>query len=240
MRTQNIDEARLKERVYGDTKLKIIDTEGQEYELHVDYDEYPDDPRLWDNVGTMICQHKKYSFGDHDEKHYDNFLNLLKKCGKTDDEIEEMCFGEQIEFLCNQENVCALPLYIYDHGGISMSTGSVDSWDSSAVGVIFVEQDDFIKKTGLIEKCWKTDAERYLNSEIETYSNYLEGNVYQYTLYKVTPVIVTKETKDGRVLSCTDEVEIEPVDSLCGLYNLTIGDLYDNLPIDIKQIEEIN
>ena len=168
--------------IYHETQYK-----GYDIEIHLD--EQPEDPREWDNLGVMICSCRKYNLGDdqdwilHDfEFNYGLELNDIK-------EIE------------NSENVIALPLYLYDHSGITMNTtGFSCGWDSGKVGFIFVE-----KKKAMDYFGWnKLDEEKTnqiletLKSEVEVYDQYLQNNVFGFTL-----------KKDG-----------ETVDSLWGIYGL--------------------
>lgn len=70
--------------------------------LKIVADENPTDPRDWDNVGKMVCWHKRYSLGDkHDFDDPDAFMEWWE---------EKHPEGE------------LLPLYLYDHSGITMST----------------------------------------------------------------------------------------------------------------------
>ena len=70
-----------------------------------------------------------------------------------------------------------LPLYIYDHSGVSMSCGirtypCNDRWDSSQCGWIITVTSD------------KEQALKQMIAEVNEYDNYLQGYVYWYTLYR--------------------------------------------------------
>ena len=77
-----------------------------------------------------------------------------------------------------------LPLYLYDHSGITMSTSAerfraCDSagWDSGMVGFIYIGPED-IEKEG-----WDAEAAaNYLAGEVETYDQYLTGDIYDYRI----------------------------------------------------------
>lgn len=78
-----------------------------------------------------------------------------------------------------------LPLYLYDHSGITMNTSGFSCpWDSGQVGVIYVS----IAKAKA-EYGWKNmnlarrrRIEGYLKGEVKTYDQYLTGDVYGYTI----------------------------------------------------------
>ena len=36
----------------------------KKYELKIVQDTDPESPRTWDNLGTMVCFHKRYELGD--------------------------------------------------------------------------------------------------------------------------------------------------------------------------------
>lgn len=82
-----------------------------------------------------------------------------------------------------------LPIYLYDHSGITISYGRGypfdDPWDAGQVGWAFIS-----KKTVLgnfpnddPEK-WERKGLDILRREIETYDCYLRGECYGYTLYE--------------------------------------------------------
>jgi len=72
-------------------------------------------------------------------------------------------------------------LYLYDHSGITISTSPFDcNWDSGQIGFIFVSKHK-IKKEGIDE----TKVEEYLKREVETYDQYLTGEVYCYEVYEI-------------------------------------------------------
>lgn len=80
-----------------------------------------------------------------------------------------------------------LPLYLYDHSGITMNTtGFHCGWDSGQVGWIFCTGADALHEWGnkrltkrVIEK-----AEACLKAEVETYDQFLTGQVYGFTIYE--------------------------------------------------------
>lgn len=135
------------------------------YTAEIYYDEWPESPREWDNVGHMICFHRKYNLGDeHDyrSKNYSGWEDMF------DALLEEYGEGSVI-----------LPLYLYDHGGITMKVGAFrDPWDSGQVGYIVASEE-------AIKREWDGDekkAEEGLRCEVETYDQYLRGEVFGYAI----------------------------------------------------------
>lgn len=153
-------------------------------------------PRDWDNLGKMICWTKRYTLGD--VKLMENY-SYSKECKLSN--LTDECNGwEEIEEVLKKEfkAVVILPLFLYDHSGISMRTfshGVHASWDGGYVGFIYATKADILKwwmkkklTKSLLEK-----AKKSLEGEVETYSQYLEGDVYFYNV----------EDENGEVLeSC--------------------------------------
>jgi hypothetical protein len=78
-------------------------------------DDTAESPREWDNLGVMACWHRRYNLGDVQPK--EDPAEWLKENAP--------------------EGSVVLPLYLMDHSGISISTGSFgDRWDSGQVGWI--------------------------------------------------------------------------------------------------------
>lgn len=228
-------------KLYAGDKFAITTTDGRKLRLVIEQDELLEDPRSWDNLGTMLCRNRHYQLGDcnTNRETEEQLAEICRKYGKSDEEIDEMTFAEEIQFILNQDNICGLPLYITDHSGISMQTYRFDAWDSSFVGLIFVEKDFYLAQTCLKdEEGWKEKAKETLKSEVETYSDFLEGNVYEWTLYE--PTVVIRQSMDGKELSREIVEEGEVVDSMGGFYNPTLEDVESYFDFEIAEIEQIN
>jgi hypothetical protein len=131
-------------------------------------DEYPENPCSWDNLGTMVCWHRRYNLGNqHNFRSPEDFLQWVKEIGR--------------------ENFVILPLYLYDHSGITISTTPFSCpWDSGQVGWIYVTKarlrEEFMVKR--VTKDIISRAENVLRAEVQTYNQYLRGEVYGFTLYE--------------------------------------------------------
>lgn len=182
--------------------------------LRVVQDDCSDSPRDWDNLGTMVCFHSRYNLGDKD--HGIDFYDYYSW-----DELEKG--------ICKKHDVAViLPLYMYDHSGITISTKHKypynDRWDAGRIGFIFISKEK-VKKEYSVKKMSKKLLERiktYLEGEVETYDTYLRGDVYGFQL-------IQKETCDK---GCEHE---EIIDSCYGFYgnNLKENGIFDHLSDDI-------
>lgn len=83
--------------------------------------------------------------------------------------------------------LCILPLYLIDHGLISMRTSDYgDLWDSGQVGFICTTLQkanemwctSYDPKKASDVEAWKARAKGELKDEVEVYSQFLEGDVY--------------------------------------------------------------
>lgn len=228
-------------KLYAGDKFAITTTDGRKLRLVIEQDEFSEDPRSWDNLGTMLCCNRRYQLGDcnTNRETEEQLAEICRKYGKSDEEIDEMTFAEEVQFILNQDNICGLPLYITDHSGISMQTYRFDAWDSSFVGLIFVEKDFYLAQMCLKdEKGWKEKAKEALEGEVKTYSDFIEGNVYMWTLYE--PVVVIRQSMEGKELSRTIDEEGKIVDSMGGFYNLTFEDADTYFDFEIAEIEQID
>lgn len=185
------------------------------YSYEIFRDEYPQNPREeTDSPATMVCWHKRYELGDEQpedspeswlaslwaeygnekEKHsmlthwlqhapYDVIADYLHStCGVEELIVEAELMHPGYKF---PEALIALPLYLYDHSGITMNTtGFSCGWDSGQVGWIYVVEEDAKKYWGDITR---DQIKLNLKAEVEEYDNYLTGNIYGYRIFKGDP-----------------------------------------------------
>lgn len=129
-----------------------------------------ENPREWDNMGTMVCKHRRYNLGDKNNYRSENYNS-----------IQEL----EADIYKNENPVVCLPLYLFDHSGISMSTrGFNNAWDSGQVGFIFVSREKALKEynTKRITKKIKEQIKDSLLAEVETYDLYLRCECYGYEI----------------------------------------------------------
>lgn len=153
---------------------ETIEYRGRKIEIWNDED--PMNPRTeWDNLGTMVCFHNGYDLGDenhgYDHNDYESWEELYNAIDKQEDAL------------------IILPLHLYDHSGIAMKVGSWvgkahhAEWDSGQVGFIFISKEK-VREEYSAKRISSKLANRiatYLEGEVETYTQYLEGSVYGYT-----------------------------------------------------------
>jgi hypothetical protein len=159
------------------------------YLIEVIQDESPESPREWDNLGTMICFHGRYNLGDKHDYRSGDYSG----------------WDEQRKDIEKKENACViLPLYLYDHSGITMSTIPFGcNWDSFQVGWIVISKEK-VRKEYNVKRINKELIEKVTNileNEVKTYDQYLTGDVYGHKIFKVTECELGHEHKE-EVYSC--------------------------------------
>jgi hypothetical protein len=154
-------------------KTHTMQTNYKNHTIEIVQDEDSLNPRIdCDNLGTMICFHNRYDLGDR--KHGYNKNNY-----SSWSELEAA-------IVKNEKTAIILPLYLYDHGGITIATEPFDCrWDSGQIGFIFISKDKALSEYGgkIVTKKLKEKLEKYLISEVGVYDQYLTGEVYRFTIF---------------------------------------------------------
>jgi len=182
-----------------------------ENRLKIIQDNSLESPREWDNMGTMYCEHRRYNLGDKNAQDI-SVYNYETEQRETPD-----------------KGYTILPLYLYDHSGITMSTGRFSCpWDSGCVGYIYFSDKDAKENYGwkIITKKRREIIAKHLKAEVETYDQYLTGDVYGFEFESVAVY------PDGRE-------EVQDTDSCCGFYGSDPekNGMADCLIVDIKDCE---
>src|SRR6056297_2374601 len=140
------------------------------YTVKVIMDECPENPReAWDNLGTMVCFHSRYKLGDEDHGYNSRDFSGW-------DELER-------EIISDHGDCVILPMYMYDHSGITVNTTGFSSpWDSGQIGLIFISLKEARKAYSWkkVTKARRAHLELMLRSEVSLYDSYLQGEVYGY------------------------------------------------------------
>lgn len=140
---------------------------GQHWVLEMHHDQYPESPReSQENLGTMIYGHRRYVLGD-----------------------ERITEGSMEEYLSNRglspDKIVSLPLYLYDHSGLAMSTTPFGCpWDSGCVGAILVSHDKIQQEYGDTSEETIEKVEEYLRNEVAEMHAYLAGESYSMRAYQ--------------------------------------------------------
>ena len=144
--------------------------ENEKYKLEIFDDLNPCSPREFDNLGTMVCFHRRYNLGDETEHKSSDFSSW--------EELENYLYKEE-------DALIAIPVFMYDHSGLWINTtGFSCPWDSGQVGYIYISKEKVRREYSCkrISKKLKKMIREMLCSEVDLYNDYLSGNVYGFTL----------------------------------------------------------
>lgn len=157
--------------------VEIVEYKG--YKINIFPDTDVESPRTeMDNLGTMWCLSRTYLWGDqngeksnpykfNDFRNHEEFHQLLVKHHKA---------------------MVILPVFAYVHGGTTMATTPFHCpWDSGQCGWIFVTNAQIRKEYSLprnkkIPQEILDKVHEVLKGEVETYAQWLEGNIYGYQI----------------------------------------------------------
>ncbi|MBI9082707.1 MAG: hypothetical protein JEZ11_03860 [Desulfobacterales bacterium] len=189
------------------------------FEIQIEPDEISLNPRKeFDNAGTMVCFHGQYDLGDSHSFSADNIkaelaeefcpnlantINYWNNDGYTrlaqkysHDKAFRMVEAkiDKIAEKIIDRKAIVLPLYLYDHSGLTMRTGA-PGWESNRFGFIYISREKAAiewsdhPEFGTIEQ----RAIRCMEGEVQVYDYYLTGQVYG---YMTKPVIANKKIND--------------------------------------------
>jgi hypothetical protein len=194
------------------TQTKVV-----KVEIH--HDDDAQSPRDNDNLGTMSCRHRRYNLGDEQvpmediidrtltseasaklERWFERervYRSANTDPAKWDEVSSELQKDYDIAKLKAFEEVAVwLPIYMYDHSSISLSTKPFGCrWDSGQLGIIYVTKENIRKEyqTKRVTKKVLMQVRECLRGEVEEYHDYVSGNVHGYVL---------KDADDNEVDSC--------------------------------------
>jgi hypothetical protein len=127
------------------------------YTINIVRDIDPKNPREWDNIGTIVCWHRRYRLGDpHKFSNPDEFNEWIREQGQ----------------------MIVLPVFLYDHSGLAIQCEPFSCpWDSGQIGYIYCTKKQAKKEFDGTDEEVKAKALKWLREEVETYNNYLQGNI---------------------------------------------------------------
>ena len=165
---------------------KTINYKGVDINIYQDND--ATSPREYNDLSSMICFHSRYNLGDkHDYSDPEEFIWQLADIdydsgeheNKTSEELNELAW----KILNERKEFAILPLYLYDHSGITMNTSGFScGWDSGQVGWIYTNK-TMLDVMGISpEDRTNEKLEMYLKSDVEFYDQFITGQVYWYKI----------------------------------------------------------
>ncbi len=149
----------------NNSMLEVKEELYKDNNISILYDNDPISPREWDNICIIHIGHRSYSFGDKSYNDYESIEEARKEARNNGDIV--------------------LPLYMYDHSGITISlTPFSCRWDSGQVGFVQIPREKMLKEFNkkIFTKKLKEKALEIAKREVETLDSYICGNVYGFVI----------------------------------------------------------
>lgn len=130
--------------------------------LEIVQDTDAESPLDWDGrLGRIVCWHRRYKLGD-----------------------EQPTIGSQEWLAENADDIfVALPVYMYDHSGITIRTTPFECrWDSGQLGHIYCTKQNAVHYGFRLDDDAIDVIEKALVEEIAQYDQYLRGDVWGFRL----------------------------------------------------------
>ena len=160
----------------------------QSERLEIVTDESCESPREWDNLTVIVT---------------------LKNNHNTIGDFQVNDSEELREMLKDHKAKYAMPLYVYDHSGISLKCFEDksmvgypynDQWDAGCIGMVYTTK-KLLKDNGL-DKYPKDKVIDQMKAEIETYSHWCNGECYGFVLSKLSKCDKCDQSNDKEIDSC--------------------------------------
>ena len=143
--------------------IETIEYRGHKIEIFPDMS--PESPREWDNICVFHIGHRHYSFGDENYNDYESIKAAEKETKRNGDII--------------------LPLYMFDHSGITISLSPFSCrWDSGQVGFVQIPRKTMISEFGkkIFTQKLKKRALEIAQHEVSELDSYITGEVYGFVI----------------------------------------------------------
>ena len=167
----------------------------EEPKLVIWYDEMPESPREWSNLGYFITVDSNYYSPDREE----TLERIVKETGQiANSQVEHIkLIKSDMKAQFDDKVLAIYPISKYEHSGVAYSLGNRHGFDYSNNGFYIVTENK-AKEIGAEKK----DFEKIIKSELENYNRYANGEVYGFTLYD----------DDGEVIdSCSGFFDVEDI-----------------------------
>lgn len=192
------------------TELYINEKLNQLAEL--DYDDFPDNPlenvdnsikffietqNVTNDLVNILFNGNKEAYQDEHDK-YNNATDLFNSLSK----------------ITKKQGKLIYPVTKYEHSQVRYYLGADSSWDYSVAGFVLVDTKQAKAHCGLNSK---TAIENYLDDLLQSYTDYVNGNVYCVDTYQLD----SRGEKKYEIVSCAgiqpDHANIECLLDLCAL-----------------------
>lgn len=192
---------------------KSEEYKGYVYEIHADDD--PPNPGDWDNLGEIAYLLRS--------------RNVLGTKAVSDAEMKDIAEG------IKSGRYIGLPVWAYVHSGATIRATERNPftcpWDSGQSGFVYVETSKALKEHGRkrMSPKLKAQVQEVLRREVETFDQYMRGDVYFYAVRRNGDIIDTCSGIFG--LDEAEKQAKEFIDAEDKAENERIANMQQQLPI---------
>ena len=145
------------------------------FTVEIHYDQDGESPRGWTHGCELAYSHRRYDFPNDAGVNFDDFGG----------------WAEIAEHLTETEGaLVVLPVNMIDHSGLAFRVGrgfpeDPGGWDSGQIGLAYVTPKNWEETQGTPWTGSEADQEqarRLIESDVETYGQYVNGEVYGYVI----------------------------------------------------------
>lgn len=139
--------------------------------------------------GERLWEVQSYDTISHKWNRWYGFDEPFSECRHKLAEAVRSEMDNHALFKLARQKCCILPVYLFDHSGLHISTQELTKWpdgrwDAGQVGWIYADKKTVQKEYG---KCGLKEMKQVaeaLEAEVELYDKYLAGECYGFQLYK--------------------------------------------------------
>ena len=161
----------------------------EQEKLEIMIDDSCESPREWDNLTVIVTiENNHNTIGDFQVN--------------SSEELRQMLEDKKAKY--------AIPLYMYEHSGISLKCFEDkvgypynDQWDAGCIGMVFTTEELLHRYniTGLTHMT-KNEVIDQMKAEVNVYSNWCNGECYGFRLSKVSDCDKCNQTVEQEIDSC--------------------------------------
>lgn len=144
--------------------------------LEISYETNIDSPRRDDNLGYFITCEKNYDSPDKDEDLKSLIQNTSEESESTEEHIEKI--KTEMEFNGYGKVLAIYPVHRFEHGNVFYKRGIANGFDSSNCGFYIITD-----KTAEVLGTEPKDFKKIVDIELETYTKWVNGEIYYFCLY---------------------------------------------------------
>lgn len=196
--------ADIKKAVFGfDVESIAIDSVGIKHTVEIKQDDLYSSHSMYDDdneYDVRYCEHGRYNLSTKDAEdpfesqdgveldghwltrdQFEYAIDMLTEFEDSKDIVDELTTYWRQEWeerkVLRDDIALILPIYLYDHSGLTVSHGSFScQWDSGQVGW------HYMTKKAMESFPSKKDAEKFLEARLEEWDHVLQGNVWYFDI----------------------------------------------------------